>query len=176
MELETLKRENGKLDQDNKELLEEAKQIRQKVLRAKEELKRAQARVKRADKRKHWCDRIARKLLLEIQQMSTTYPCIEMPNVPSEVIQLKQKPTLPQEPGIYFIWDSFHVVYVGQSVCLANRVRIGHPNIKNGDKASFLLWPEDDLSLTECYYIWRCKPERNREGKIGGQLSTGFKH
>jgi hypothetical protein len=60
----------------------------------------------------------------------------------------------PAHSGIYFIWSGNIVEYVGQSVNLASRLRLGnHHVIKPEHKISFLLFPKRDLTWAENYYI-----------------------
>lgn len=68
---------------------------------------------------------------------------------------------IPEQPGIYFVWDCGVVVYVGQSVALARRVTMNHEKIWDEDRVSFLLFPADDLVFAECFYICRYRPTRN---------------
>lgn len=68
---------------------------------------------------------------------------------------------IPAEPGVYFLWRTPSVIaYVGQSVCIRNRVR-GHPQKELEDLVSWLVFPRSELNFAEAYYIGVCRPARN---------------
>jgi hypothetical protein len=68
---------------------------------------------------------------------------------------------IPSIPGIYFLWDGETIVYVGQSVNLNQRVRLGHWRLRPEYKISILPIDKFFLTWTECYYIGLVKPEKN---------------
>lgn len=115
----------------------------------------------RARRRVLWLDRLARRLKKEVAWHATHYPSQDMPPVPDPMSKVSEKPIFPASPGIYFIWCDQKVAYVGQSGNLSRRVTSSHERIAPNDWASFLEFHEGDLTFVECYYIWRCKPERN---------------
>jgi hypothetical protein len=68
---------------------------------------------------------------------------------------------IPPDSGIYFVWENGAVVYVGQSINLGARCRLGHHAIRNGDKISFVLVPKNILNFAESFYIGLLRPIRN---------------
>lgn len=69
---------------------------------------------------------------------------------------------IPSVPGIYFLWENGIVDYVGQSVCLKNRLRLGSHHVLHAEhQISFVQAHEVDLDWTECFYIGICKPDKN---------------
>ncbi len=96
----------------------------------------------------------------------TSYPPIPLPMV--EATSTGQG--LPEISGIYFIWASNLVVYVGQSTKICARVRAqsetrsGHENVHQGDWVSWLPCAISDLNWVESFYIGLCRPYRNFGG------------
>lgn len=86
----------------------------------------------------------------------------DMPAPPFPLAIVGPEPVAPPVSGIYFIYASGTVAYVGQSKCLALRVRLGHHAILEGDCASWLEFPPEELLYAECFYIWKCRPARNK--------------
>lgn len=73
--------------------------------------------------------------------------------------------TLPDRSGIYFVWAKERCVYVGKSICIRNRARLGtHGNIKATDALSFLEFPVEVLNFAESFYIGILRPTRNFGG------------
>lgn len=69
---------------------------------------------------------------------------------------------LPYSAGIYFLWKDGAVEYVGKSIRLAHRVRLGtHHVLRAGHQISFLLCDPSSLDWAECYYIGVCRPKKN---------------
>lgn len=64
--------------------------------------------------------------------------------------------------GIYFVWRSGEVVYVGKSKNVYNRVNRNHHIIKAGDGLSFIKAPKERLITTESFYIGILKPIFNQ--------------
>jgi len=91
---------------------------------------------------------------------------LSVPYIPSAMMLVPDKTldldALPDLPGIYFIWHDEKIVYVGQSICLANRVHLGHLNCKLNDMVSWLVFPIKDLDWFEHLYIGMCRPSRNK--------------
>lgn len=81
---------------------------------------------------------------------------------------------LPNTSGIYFIWDCGLVEYVGQSVALRNRLKLGsHHRLQETDRISFLELPLEVLTWAECYYIGICRPTRNGGTPCRGPKELG---
>ena len=69
---------------------------------------------------------------------------------------------IPSASGIYFVWNSERVAYVGQSVNLKQRARLGHhERIEKGDRVSWLEFPVSMLNFAESFYIGITMPPRN---------------
>lgn len=70
---------------------------------------------------------------------------------------------LPEVSGIYFLWaEDGTLDYVGQSIKLNQRLRLGNHHILRGDhKISFLIFDQQNLTWAECYYIGILKPRLN---------------
>jgi hypothetical protein len=89
----------------------------------------------------------------------------EYPDPPPGII----RPTttgigVPKTSGIYFAWEDGNIVYVGQSLNMSNRARLGHGAISGTDLLSFVPIGKDDLSWAESYYIGILRPQRNFKG------------
>lgn len=84
------------------------------------------------------------------------------PDVPPPRIKpSKTGKGLPQAPGIYFVWQDDLVEYVGQSVVLCNRAKLGHERIRPGHRLSFVPIDRRDLDWAECWYIGKLRPILN---------------
>lgn len=108
---------------------------------------------------------------------SNMYGSADMPTVPVPLIRVDRKqcgsPTA-KGSGIYFAWEIEHgrVAYVGQSIDLYRRLKGNHPQVRDGDWISWLLFPPEQLNSAECYYIWLCRPCRNFGGRVGAMLEV----
>ena len=69
--------------------------------------------------------------------------------------------SLPDGPGVYFVWRMDRVVYVGQSVHLCKRANLKHERIQHGDLLSWLEVPMWELDFAESFYIGICRPRMN---------------
>lgn len=88
------------------------------------------------------------------------------PDAPPPTVEAsKYGDGLPQEPGIYFVWRDDICEYVGQSVQIVNRARLGHEKIRPGDRISWLPFDRSELNFAEAYYIGIMRPRRNFMGK-----------
>lgn len=86
------------------------------------------------------------------------YPAIP----PASIYPDKEGTGLPLTPGIYFIWEGDAVVYVGQSIRLGQRLRLGGHNIlKPSHQISYLEIEPYFLTFAECYYIGVLRPFEN---------------
>ncbi len=82
--------------------------------------------------------------------------------VPAATLQASRSGLgLPQKSGVYFVWASGIVVYVGQSRNLRNRARVGHECITEGDSLSWLEIEPGELNFSEAFYIGALRPARN---------------
>lgn len=88
----------------------------------------------------------------------------EYPDPPPGIIRPTPNGTgIPKTSGIYFVWETGTIVYVGQSINMSNRVRLGqHESIRETDLLSFVPIGDCDLLWAECYYIGMLRPKRNR--------------
>lgn len=69
---------------------------------------------------------------------------------------------LPEASGIYFLWTKGSVDYVGQSVNLNRRVRLGnHHVLRDSHLISFVRIDKRELTWAECYYIGVLQPGLN---------------
>jgi hypothetical protein len=74
----------------------------------------------------------------------------------------KEGAGLPPVSGIYFLWENDVIVYVGQSVRLCDRVKLGgHHVLKPHHRISYLPMASRDLTWAECYYIGITKAVEN---------------
>lgn len=74
---------------------------------------------------------------------------------------------VPVISGIYFFWDGEDVVYVGQSMNLNQRLRLGgHHVLQKYHRISFLSCEVESLNDVEWYYIWLLRPRLNFGGRI----------
>lgn len=84
------------------------------------------------------------------------------PDVPAGRLQpSKDGAGLPETSGIYFLWSDDTVEYVGQSIKLCNRVRIGHDRLRKDHLISFVAVESRDLDWAECWYIGALRPRLN---------------
>jgi hypothetical protein len=157
-----------------------------KALEAQE--KRLIARKELAkEMRKHWSK--LNELKIQTRQMQETYKyylsaavcngaVVGYPNVPPPIIEVSKYPdTIPSCSGIYFAWVNGIVEYVGQSINLLSRCRIGHHRLLEGDKLSWVEIDRAQLNFAESYYIGILKPIRNFGAKAGHILQTNsIKH
>jgi hypothetical protein len=61
---------------------------------------------------------------------------------------------IPATSGIYFIWFGDTIMYVGQSINMAQRLQLGnHHILREHHKISFLLFDATELTWAENYYI-----------------------
>lgn len=89
----------------------------------------------------------------------------EYPDPPPGMIRPTTKAIgIPKTSGIYFAWENGSIAYVGQSLNLHGRVRLGHGAISGTDLLSFVPIDKDDLSWAESYYIGILRPKRNFKG------------
>ena len=97
-------------------------------------------------------------------------PSVPGPSIKAaELFIMNGNSPVPAQAGIYFIWENGRVVYVGQSINLANRLTDSHNKLRKTDGIGFLLVERKDLNYIEALYIGICRPERN--GGFGGQPS-----
>ena len=69
---------------------------------------------------------------------------------------------LPKGPGVYFVWQSERIVYIGQAIDLRNRCRVNqHSHILHDCLLSWLPFPFSELIFAEAYYIGLHRPKWN---------------
>jgi uncharacterized membrane protein len=69
---------------------------------------------------------------------------------------------LPEESGIYFLWREGVIEYVGLSIRLNQRVRLGvHHILTDKHSISYVLIDRHDLTWAECWYIGSLRPQLN---------------
>lgn len=96
---------------------------------------------------------------LALQQVDASgYPEIPDPSISPH----KEGEGLPESPGIYFLWDGNGIYYVGQSIKLSQRLRLGHHHILSANhRISFVHIERQQLTWAECYYIGLVRPKGN---------------
>jgi hypothetical protein len=69
---------------------------------------------------------------------------------------------IPDAPGIYFLWSGDRISYVGRSVSLTSRLRLGgHHRLTETHRISYLVMPKKDITFAEYYYIGKYCPPLN---------------
>ena len=68
---------------------------------------------------------------------------------------------VPSCSGIYFVWRSDRIVYVGKSSRLMTRCTLIHHAIEEGDRLSWVEYPASMLNFAQSFYIGALKPIRN---------------
>lgn len=66
------------------------------------------------------------------------------------------------DPVVYFLCRGGDVVYVGQSICLLNRLR-GHPCTGKFDDIFYIRCTAEELASLEAYWIAKLKPTLNNK-------------
>lgn len=95
------------------------------------------------------------------------------PPVPDPVLAVdKNGDGIPNASNIYFIWKNGLIVYVGQSINLGTRVKIGHHAIQEGDTVSWVEIQRDRLNFAEAFYIGMLCPMRNFGQRGYARLQT----
>jgi len=91
----------------------------------------------------------------------------KMPPQP-EIVPTREGTCLPNKPGIYFLYsDLLECVYVGKSVNLCNRLRLGnHQILKENHLISFVEIPICNLDYAEIFYMTCLRPSLNFNGKL----------
>jgi hypothetical protein len=87
------------------------------------------------------------------------------PRIHSDMVRRNGTATLPNESGIYFLWQGSVVAYVGQTVNLARRLS-GHERLYPDDQISYLRVDRHELLYHEAFYIGVCRPHRNFGPKV----------
>lgn len=68
----------------------------------------------------------------------------------------------PRCPGVYFIYDGDQIVYVGESICVGNRLA-NHPHATSRRLASVIRCDTLQRKRLEAFYIGLLNPRLNRE-------------
>lgn len=126
-----------------KAIAEELRSAKKKLSKLKKHIREIEADIKKREYR---------------QELFRDYPGVPEPwIVPSKICT-----GLPEAPGIYFLWNGDEVEYVGKSVKLNARLKLGyHDYLDKHHRISFILCDEDKLDFTECFYIGILRPEFN---------------
>jgi hypothetical protein len=93
----------------------------------------------------------------------TPWPAVPAPT--ASPVANKSDSELPASSGVYFVWREGVVVYVGQSICLANRTVLSHERIEKDDIIGWVEVERESLNFAESYYIALCKPRLNFNAK-----------
>lgn len=106
------------------------------------------------------------KLISKEEASAFGTPLPEYPDPPPPMV--KPRPDgigMPIISGIYFVWEKGEIVYVGQSIDLNARVRLGrrHHAVYEDDMLSFVQMDRNNLLWAECHYIGLLKPKRNKK-------------
>lgn len=84
------------------------------------------------------------------------------PDIPrGSIVPSRDGSGLPNAPGVYFLWAGDTVEYVGQSVRLAGRVKLGHDRVRPDHRISFVVLDRCELTWAECWYIGSLRPKLN---------------
>ena len=98
------------------------------------------------------------------------YPSVPLPAVTirkTSFGKFRNERTMPNKPGVYFIWSNDKVVYVGTSRVLSTRVFGSHEHAHDGDLCSWLVFLDDTQRVcAESHYIGLLQPERNVAGML----------
>ena len=132
----------AKLRKERKELRGEDKEIRQKIKRRK---------------------LVASRLRESILQMRTYRRGPDYPPVPKpDIYPSEDGKGIPETSGVYFLWKGEEVVYVGKSVNLNGRLRVGgHHRLEHCHRISFVETEYRILDWAECFYIGILQPYDN---------------
>lgn len=90
----------------------------------------------------------------------------EMPPVPGPMVSVARNATvpnraIPEDTGVYFIWQDGAVEYVGQSANLRQRL-CRHPRIVKSDQpVSWIVFDSFDRLRAEAFYLWLLWPPLN---------------
>ena len=102
------------------------------------------------------------ELRKQLREMTIRVSTNDYPQVPEPTIRPSYYgEDLPAEPGIYFLWRHDTVEYVGKSVRLSSRVRLGHHILMKSHKISYVLIEREMLDWAEAYYIGILRPFKN---------------
>ena len=93
--------------------------------------------------------------------ISKTFQYGEIPSENKIKIGEKGEFGIPDKSGVYFLWDNDCLAYIGQSVCLSDRVHLGHEKSLATDCVTFVEVERDDLFFAEAFYIGIGRPFRN---------------
>ena len=95
---------------------------------------------------------------VDLQALIDGYESVPAPTITPH----KEGQGLPEESGVYFLWDGGIVDYVGRANRLCARLKLGsHHVLKDGHRISYILMPRRELTWAECYYIGITRPKQN---------------
>lgn len=78
---------------------------------------------------------------------------------------------LPNQAGVYFLYQSSHCVYVGEALSLRDRLK-KHEHIKKADGIGFMLCDPYQRKRIESYYIGLIDPPLNKTSKVFAKQSA----
>jgi hypothetical protein len=151
----------------------------QEELRAQKKHVRAEMKVERLSARTQLAKELlqARARLSALRSRITALQFCETtaeannkyPSPPAPTVRAhKDGVGLPSGSGIYFLWNEGQIAYVGQSICLIKRLRLGnHHAMIDGDEISYVEMEREKLTWAECFYLGALSPPRN----FGGSAS-----
>lgn len=93
-----------------------------------------------------------------------TYPPVPVESTPIHQLYSSagiKSEILPYASGVYFVWIENEVVYVGQSICLRNRISYSHECVTSDCELSWLELDKDQLNFAEAFYIGLLRPKFN---------------
>jgi hypothetical protein len=121
------------------------------------EMRAAKAKLRKLQRAVHTAEQ-----RLEVRQNQLVLPRERYPDAPIGTVRPSDTGVgLPQTAGIYFLWAGEVVEYVGQSIKLCNRVRLGHDQLRKDHLISFIELDPHELTWAECWYIGNLRPKLN---------------
>lgn len=122
------------------------------------EFRTARATLRAIQRRSGRLEQEEKQALARLLSENDRYPAVPT----SKVRPHKDGVGLPDTPGIYFLWKGNIIDYVGKSIRLSGRVKLGsHHVLQPGHEVSFVEIPERELTWAECHYIGLLKPLAN---------------
>jgi len=96
------------------------------------------------------------------EAFATLHECNEPPMPPTDTVSLDiARKAFVGVSGIYFLWKSDEIEYVGRSNCIGSRLSPSHHRAQSGHRVSVVSMPIPDSWIAECFYIWKYRPPLN---------------
>ena len=131
-----------------KELADELRSARNQLQRLKVKIRNADALAK---------SKVQKYIAMEWESapLCNLIAGCSYPEVPRDFFEpTKEGLEIPARPGIYFLWNGSDIEYVGQSINMSQRLRLGnHHILREHHRISFLLFDATELTWAENYYI-----------------------